>query len=267
MNQVRPLTENDLRTLAPSVFATSPIDYVSERYRFIPTFDVVKRLQTEGWFPTKAQECRVTNAKNQGYQKHMIRFQRQDLILNGEAIEVVLINSHNRSAAYQLMAGVFRFICSNGMIVGDTFERISVKHIDFNPDEIVEVSYEIIANAPKIAGNMQQMKAIELSQSEREIFAESAALALYGEKEAIPFRTERLLTPRRYDDRNKNDLWNTFNIVQENIMKGGIRGLKGDNSGNLRTVTTRKIKSIDRDVKLNKALWNLTEKMKELKAS
>lgn len=107
MNQLQPLSENDLRALAPSVFATSPIDDVSERYRFIPTFEIIKRLQTEGWFPTKAQECRVTNEKNQGFQKHLIRFQRQDLILNGEAIEVVLINSHNRSAAYQLMAGVF----------------------------------------------------------------------------------------------------------------------------------------------------------------
>jgi hypothetical protein len=267
MNQVRPLTENDLRTLAPSVFATSPVDDVSERYRFIPTFEVVKRLQTEGWFPTKAQEYRVTNAKNQGYQKHLIRFQRHDLILNGEAIEVVLINSHNRSAAYQLMAGVFRFICSNGMIVGDTFEKISVRHMDFDPDEIVEASYEIINNAPKIARNMQEMKAIELSQSEREIFAESAALVLYDEKVSIPFRTERLLTPRRYDDRGKSDLWSTFNIVQENVMKGGIRGLKKDDSGNLRSVTTRKIKSIDRDIKLNKALWNLTEKMKGLKTS
>jgi hypothetical protein len=177
MNQLQPLTETELRTLAPSVFATNPIDDVSERYRFIPTFEVVKRLQTEGWYPTKAQECRVTNERNQGYQKHLIRFQRQDLILNGEVIEVALINSHNRSAAYQLMAGVFRFICSNGMIVGDTFERISVKHIDFNADEIVEAPYEIIGNAPKIAANMQEMKAIELSQTEKEAFAASAALA------------------------------------------------------------------------------------------
>jgi len=152
MNQLRPLTENELRAMTPSVFATSP-----------STFEVGKRLQSEGWFPTKAQECRVTNERNQGFQKHLIRFQRQDLILNDEAIEVVLINSHNLSAAYQLMAGVFCFICSNGMIVGDTFERISVKHIDFNPDEIVEGSYEIIDNAPKIAGNMQEIKAIDLN--------------------------------------------------------------------------------------------------------
>ena len=266
MNQLQPLTENDLRSLAPSVFATNPISDVSNRYQFIPTFEVVRRLQNEGWLPTSAQESHVRNQENQGYQKHLIRFQRQDLILNGEAIEVVLINSHNRSAAYQLMAGVFRFICSNGMIVGDTFGRISVKHINFNPDEIVEASYEIINNAPHIAQNMQEMKVIKLNKGEREIYAKSAALTVYGESAAITFDTSRLLTPRRYDDRNKNDLWSTFNIVQENMMKGGIRGLKRDKSGNLRRITTRKIKSIDKDVKLNKALWNLTEKMKTIKS-
>jgi len=266
MNQVRVLTENDLRTLAPSIFAPNPISDVSERYQFIPTFEAVQRLQNEGWFPTKAQECRVTNEKNQGYQKHLIRFQRQELILNGEAIEVVLINSHNRSAAYQLMAGVYRFICANGMIIGDTFERISVKHINFNPDEVVEASYEIIENAPHIAHNMQEMKAIKLNDGERATYAENAALLHYGEKEAVPFDVTRLLDPRRHDDRGKNDLWSTFNIVQENMMKGGIRGLKRDERGNLRRVTTRQIKSIDKDVRLNKALWNLTDKIKAEKS-
>jgi len=188
------------------------------------------------------QESHARNQENQGYQKHLIRFHRRDLIINGEAIEVVLINSHNRSAAYQLMAGVFCFICSNGMIVGDTFGRISVKHINFNPGEIVEASYEIIENAPQIAGNMQEMKTIELNEGEREIYAESAALTVYGESDAIPFDASRLLTPRRYDDHNKNDLWSTFNIVQENMMKGGMRGLKRDKSGNLRRITTRKDK-------------------------
>ena len=90
-------------------------------------------------------------------------------------------------------------------VVGDTFERISVKHINFNPDQIVEASYEIIDNAPHIAQNMQEMKVIKLNKGEREIYAESAALTVYGESAAIPFDTSRLLAPRRYDDRNKND--------------------------------------------------------------
>jgi len=267
MNPLRALSENEMRALAPSMFATSPIGDVSDRYRFISTFEIVKRLQTKGWFPTKAQECRVINEKNQGYQKHLIRFQRQDLILNGDAIEVVLINSHNRSAAYQLMVGVFRFICSNGMIVGETFEKISVKHVNFHPDEIAEASYEIVRNAPKIAATTQNMKVIELNERDKAEYAQSAALLQYDHPDAIPFNANQLLTPRRLDDRGKNDLWSTFNIVQENMMKGGIRGLKRDQHGNMRRLTTREIRSIDRSVRLNKQLWNLTENYRVVKSA
>jgi hypothetical protein len=85
------------------------------------------------------------------------------------------------------MAGVFRFIYSNGMIVGDTFERISVRHIDFNPDEIVEASYEIINNAPMITSNMQEMKAIKLSQSETEIFCGERGIRALGGQGINPF--------------------------------------------------------------------------------
>lgn len=265
MNQVLGLNEDQLRRMAPSIFSETPQVDVSSRYQFIPTINMVQALQKEGWYPTKAQECAVRLDSHRGFQKHLIRFQREDLVLNGEAIEVVLINSHNRSAAYQLMAGVYRMICSNGMIVGDTFGRVSVKHINFDPAEVIEASCRVIENAPEIAHSMQEMKLIELTQPEREIYAESAALVLYDEKQKIPFETRKLLQPKRRYDGDRKDLWSTFNIVQENIIKGGVRGYKTDELGHFKRSTTRKIKSIDRDVKVNKALWNLTEKMKELK--
>ena len=88
MNQVRVLTEDNLRTLAPSIFAQNPISDVSNRYQFIPTFEVVKRLQNEGWLPTSVQESYVRNQENQRYQRHHIRFQRQDLVLNSYLIKL-----------------------------------------------------------------------------------------------------------------------------------------------------------------------------------
>lgn len=265
--KVQGLTENQMARIAPSIFASNPIEGVSDRYQFIPTISVVRNLQREGWFPTKVQECRVRSDENRGFQKHLIRFSREEMILNGERIELVLVNSHNRSAAYQLMVGVYRLICSNGMIVGDTFNKVSVKHINFNPAEIVEASFQIAENASQISDSLNEMKAIGLTQPERKIYAESAALVLYDDIEDCPFEPGKLLKPKRYQDHNLNDLWHTFNIVQENIMKGKIRGHKQDKKGHLKRTSTRKITSIDKDIKVNKALWNLTEKMKELKSN
>lgn len=265
--KVQGLTEDQMARMAPSIFAETPSHDVSNRYQFIPTINVVRNLQHEGWFPTKVQECRVRSDENRGFQKHLIRFSRKEMILNGERIELVLVNSHNRTAAYQLMVGVYRLICSNGLIVGDTFNKVSVKHINFDPNEIIEASFQIAENASQISDSLNEMKAIDLTQPERKIYAESAALVLYDDLKDCPFDSDKLLRPKRYQDHNRNDLWHTFNIVQENIMKGKIRGQKQNENGQLKKTSTRKITSIDRNIKINKALWNLTEKMKKLKSN
>lgn len=80
-----------------------------------------------------------------------------------------------------------------------------------------------------------------------------------------PITPEQLLIPRRFDDR-ANDLWTTFNVAQENVIKGGLRGVQRDEEGmRVRRIKTRSVNGIDQDIKLNKALWLLAEKMAALK--
>jgi hypothetical protein len=110
------------------------------------------------------------------------------------------------------------------------------------------------------------MKVIEMAPDERGIYARAAHNLVFTEPEKAPVLPEQLLSERRYDDKG-NDLWTTFNVVQENIMRGGLKGMKRDNGGRLRRATTRPVKAIDRNIQLNKALWYLTEKMAELKGA
>jgi hypothetical protein len=114
-----------------------------------------------------------------------------------------------------------------------------------------------------VADNVRSFKAIELKEAEQVAFASAVLPILFDDPEKAPIRPERLLHTRRSADTG-NDLWSTFNRVQENVMKGGIRGY---NREKRRSLTTRAVKSIDKNVKLNKALWTLTEKMAELKAA
>jgi len=76
----------------------------------------------------------------------------------------------------------------------------------------------------------------------------------------------QLLAPRRSED-NGNDLWRTFNRIQENALRGGMKARNAtDEMGRRgRRVSTREVKGIDQDVKLNRALWQLAERMAELK--
>jgi hypothetical protein len=261
MNQ---LSNDQIIKLAPSAGAISPYEKVSSRYSFVPTIQAVDLLRSAGWAPVKVQESAVRNDERQGFQKHTIRFQMQGLEFSEERVDLVMINSHDRGCAFHLMASIWRKVCGNGLMVSSELYNFSHKHISFDGRAFVDSAYKIAESAGQIAAQVNHMKAIEMAPDEKGVFAKAAHQLVYPVPEDAPIRAEQLLHERRYDDKG-NDLWTTFNVVQENIVKGGIRGRKRDSNGRMRSKTTRPVKSIDRDVRLNQALWLLTEEMARLK--
>mgnify|MGYP001617490074 CR=1 FL=1 len=256
------LNNQDLHRVAPSIFASAPWERVSERYAFIPTIQVVDALRGEGFMPVKAMQSKTRIGGTGAFTKHLIRFRRQqDLgVEKGtELPEIVLVNSHDRSSSYQLSAGIFRLVCSNGMVVkSSNFGDIKVQHSGNIVDRVIEGSYSIINDMPKVLEQVESMKAITLGNHEQFAFAKAALELRCPTDEAGNNRSsvepDQLLKIRRYDDQT-NTLWNTFQRVQENFIKGGLRGT--GTTG--KRTTTRAIKSVTEDVRLNKALWMLAE--------
>lgn len=263
-----PLTNEQLIKLAPSIGATSAYSEVSEKYDFVPTTKAIDILRELNWIPVQAKQANTRKEEKDGYQKHMIRFMRSDLeISNQERIDIVLHNSHDRGCAFHLSASVWRKVCGNGLMVANNILNFSHKHINFNPDLFVESANKIANEANMIANEVDSLKAIELTPDERGVFAITAHSLIYNtddKDKKSPIQPIQLLEERRYDDKGK-DLWSTFNVIQENIIKGGLRGYTKDKYGHTKRVHTRAVNSIDKDIKLNKALWLLTEKMAELK--
>ncbi|SFG24461.1 DUF932 domain-containing protein [Neptunomonas qingdaonensis] len=260
------LSRDQLYRNAPAIFADAPDLSVSNRYGFVPTINVVDALKGEGWHPVRAQQTRVRNPEHKNTTRHMVRF-RQDpdrQILVGDSIaELVLTNSHDRTAAYQLDLGLFRLICSNGMVtpVGD-MGGIRVRHGKQVVDQILDGSIALIDEIPNIAGTVEKFQSMRLTPEESHIFAQSALTMRYGEdwKEVSPIQPDALLKARRSEDRDHN-LWRIYNRTQENLLKGGLPGRS--NSG--RHTRTRAIRSVTEDVRLNRALWQLTEHFAHLK--
>src|SRR5438128_5028108 len=178
------LPDEQLRALAPSIFAAQAMPSVSSRYAFVPTAQLVARLRDAGWAPVSAVQQRVKLDQRRGYQKHLIRLQRRDVVpLKGEYTpELCLINSHDRSSAYQLHAGLYRFICANGMFVGDgdAFERVSIRHAGFTPDEVIDVSFRILDQVPAIISSVESFRARRLPGAEARTFATAPLRPRYG---------------------------------------------------------------------------------------
>jgi hypothetical protein len=257
------ISDDEMRRFAPSVFASQPIEGVSERYRFLPTSSILNGMRENGWVPVRAQEPSIRTEARRGFQKHVVRFARlqhlQTWEKNQVRAEVVLVNSHDKSSAYQLHCGLFRLVCTNGMVVSDgAFQRISIKHSGFNPDSVIEASFKVLNAVPDIMNKVQLFQDRILTDAEQLALATGAAAYRWEELTKAPVSPSLLLNPRRYGD-GAEDLFITLNCVQENIIRGGQRDRSRRRPDGSRMPKSRAIKGIDEDMKLNKALWEMAE--------
>jgi len=257
-----PLSDDQIRAVAPSIFADTPHESRSERYSYIRTAAVLTELRKEGFQPFMVCQTRVRHEDRRDYTKHMLRLRHESQINGDEANEIVLINSHDGTSSYQMLAGMFRFVCQNGLVCGDTVADVRVHHKGNVIDQVIEGAYEVLHGFEQVQDSRDGMRAIALDDGEAEVFARSALVLKYDEPgKALPITESQILRPRRFEDTHA-DLWSTFNRVQENLVKGGLTG----RSANGRQQRTRPVQGIDQNVRLNRALWLLAEGLRKLKA-
>lgn len=277
-----PLDNSALRYAVPSLFATEAHDSRSDRFVPIPTVHVLDGLRAADFMPVLAQQARTRVPGKQDYTRHMIRLRHKSLTNTaGEAFEVILVNANDGTAAYKMIAGIFRFVCANGLFTGEAFDTVSVRHAGKTVIEDVRAgALNMLNTAPRVLQHVERFKGITLDSAEALTFAEAAhrvrfanayesdpenpdALPVLNES-AVPVQPLDLLRARRSADKTPT-LWNAFNIVQENTMRGGQRGIITGTSGKQRRAKVREVKGIAQTTALNQALWDLAEKMADLK--
>lgn len=267
------LTDTELRSAAPSIFATQPWQGMSSRYTFIPTIDVVNALRNEGFQPFAAAQSSSRIEGKGEFTKHLIRFRdvRSNALqvagFGGVTPEVLLINSHDGGSAYAVMCGCFRLVCSNGLVIcssGGT--EMAVRHTG-SADGVVSATFEIVKEFPVVMNSIERFANLRLEAGQQKAFA-SAALELKYDIDAenpAPITPDALIVPTRTEDAEPT-LWNTFNTVQEKLIGGGQRYLKANSSTKAKRMRTRPVKGIAENTRLNKALWKLAEEMHKLAA-
>ncbi len=258
-----PLSDDQIHRVAPSIFAEAPHESRSQRYAYIPTATVLTELRKEGFQPFMVTQTRTRHEDRRDYTKHMIRLRHASQInVRGEPNEIILLNSHDGTSSYQMLAGMFRFVCSNGLVCGDTVADVRVPHKGDVAGQVIEGAYQVLHGFDRALESRESMQAITLDEGEAEVFARAALSLKYDDPDKpAPITESQILMPRRFDDR-RPDLWSVFNRTQENLTKGGLHG----RSANGRRQQTRPVQGIDSDIRLNRALWLLADGLRQLKA-
>ena len=253
----RPLTREELFRTVPSVFSEDKHASRSDRYTYIPTITLLDNLQREGFRPFFACQARVRDESKREHTKHMLRLRREGHITGHQVPEIILLNSHDGSSSYQMLPGLFRAVCQNGLICGESFGEVRVPHKGDVVGKVIEGAYEVLGIFDRVEEKREAMQSLLLPPPAQEALARAAITYRFGEDHQ-PVTEAQVLSPRRWQDES-SDLWTTYQRVQENLIKGGLYGRNA--KGN--RMHTRAVKGIDGDVKLNRALWVMAETLLE----
>ena len=242
-------TLEQIKQIAPSVFTTDKAPHLSDKYVQTPTSRVVEDLINLGWQVTKVQE--VKSRKYKGFQKHIVVFRNPNIMIKGKDgddafPQILLTNSHDGRAAFNFRVGIFRLICSNGLVVADAeFSNVSIRHINYTFESLQTKVNELISKLPNLVRKINLFKSTQLNELQIQEFA----------SKAMQLRTKQrvnimdIITADRPQDIG-NDLWVVFNRVQEKILGGSYK------AGNRKA---RSVKNFQKDIQINEQLFQLAE--------
>ena len=246
----------ELKEVAPSIFTTHGAGNTSDKYSHIPTDKVINDMATLGWNVVDAKEVKAR--KNVGFQKHLVVFRNNDVVINGKDgdtifPQILLTNSHDGKNSFSFQAGLFRMICENGLVISTKqFEAFKIRHMGYDFEKLQGVIKNVISSLDLTIESMNKMKQIELDEEQTLDFAKQLlenrvdGLNNTIDKTAI----NQVLEAQRSEDTG-NGLWEVFNRVQENIVEGNFQYLT--RTGKRRYA--RPIKNFRQDMKVNADMY------------
>ena len=264
----KPLSDAQLQELVPSIFTTNKHRSRSERYGHLPTIDVLRSLRKAGFVPVQAFQSRVKPTSRLGtakervpYAKHLIRLRERQWIdndklsVNDTIPDIILTNSHDGTSSFKLEAGLYRLVCSNGLVIrSESFGEIRVPHSQHIFDRVKEGVDVMSKHVPEILRVTKAWDKIKLDRRQQmKLGREALAIRFHGEP---PITVDQVLENRRNDDEAPT-LWRTFNTIQENLLMGGQQG----RSATGRNTTTRLVTSVNNSLLYNRGLWQLAEQL------
>jgi hypothetical protein len=267
LSSFSPLNSDDLKKMAPSIFTDGPKGNLSDRYEFVPTSDIINFMENQGWFPIDAKEVKIRKEENRGFQRHLVRFRHPELSFNeingdNNYIDILLTNSHDGMSSFTFQIGIFRLICSNGLIVKQAdFGTVRVRHLTKESSEVfntqlLEAISTLVNQIPKTVAAIDVMQNTILNRDQVKELAIKAVDSRFDKNiKNIDVNNiiDQLVLADRKEDEGEN-VWNVFNRIQEKLLKGTYSYI---NKNNNKLRKARPVNNIVQATKLNAELFDM----------
>jgi hypothetical protein len=225
----------------------------SPKYVQVSTKAVIDRLAAAGWVPVRV----ATRRTNSPYARHLVEFRNPEFCKDAEyEPRIILTNSHDGTSSFQLKLGIFRLVCSNGLVLGrTTYSTHRIRHVGFCISKVSAALAQLERDTASIQKIVGALSGQDLTPTQAAEFAYKAAALRFGDK--VPVSYASILKARRPEDAGLS-LWRVFNVIQENLIKGGLTYQSiNEATGRVRNQSTRRVSAIEANLKLNEQLFDL----------
>jgi hypothetical protein len=254
------LTLQEIQENAPQAFAPAPKPGVSKKYSFLPTSRIIEDMDRLGWKVSTAKANRYRSTINQEFGNHVIKFFNPEVFIRDQDgniesyINIVVMNNHTGMGSFKFELGIFRLVCSNGLIIKDKdMGGFNIRHSGYSFEELQITLNQAVESLPDLVGRINQFNQIIMSKEAQREFAQKAfALRSYQDRMMTEEELAEFLAPRRKEDQG-DSLWTVLNRVQESVLQGGYHITNKKNK--LRRA--KSIKNIQKDIQLNQQIWEL----------
>lgn len=238
---------------------SAPSPKLTEKYTFLDTRKVVQDMADLGYAVTGVRRP-AHRTPSGAYGLHEVEFREPKYI--GKSIDqaprVLFINSYDGSRKAQLVGGIIRFACLNGLILGDLDGNEKFLHVGDFEQDLLDHMAKIAKSQEEAFTKIEHYRSTPIDdQLAIEMAREMAELRFGEDLPTLDFRN--LLQPRRAEDLG-TDLYTRWNVAQENLAKGGVPVIGKDGQPRL----TAPVNSIIRSNDLNREWWNILEAEAEL---
>jgi len=264
------LSEAQIRERAPQVYTKEPMaEKVSKKYSFIPTYKIVEDMKKLGWEVCQATTMKTSDKYQAKYGKHMLKFFNPNIFIEGDGDQpeafpqIVVINNHRGWGRFRFEIGIFRLVCSNGLVVKDKdFGSFVMRHLGYSFEELQVLVNGAVEKLPTIVKKINTMEQYVMTQPQMKKFAvEALKVRMGGDVSPNDNEINDILQSIRPEDEG-NSLWKVFNRVQEKLLKGGFTMQNAAKK-------ERKVRSINnmlKDIELNQKLWEVAEELVAVEA-
>jgi len=240
-----------------------------DRYRPISTLKVVDFFARQGFNPVSMSKSNPTSPENRGFEKHKVELAMPEglnLKINGLKPRLHIVNSYNAKNSLRFYLGVYRMVCSNGLVVGDGLFFNRITHVGDVDAKLSRALNESQTALDLVATSIRNWEDFTLSPSQ----AEELARRLINIR--LPKNTEfrrilindhtikRALRVRRSADAEEN-FFTVFNRIQENLIERPILKYtvevtdKNTGSKSLKFQSLRSVRPLSQ-VAMNAQIWS-----------